>query len=60
MKEEIAKIKENSIKEISNCQDEKNLNDLKVKYLGKSLLRVGESIVKYRSDKGLIFRTANY
>ena len=35
MKEEIAKIKENSIKEISNCQDEKNLNDLKVKYLGK-------------------------
>ena len=35
MKEEIAKIKENSMKEINNCKDEKQLNDLKVKYLGK-------------------------
>ncbi len=35
MKEQIAKIKENSIQEISKCQDEKELNELKVKYLGK-------------------------
>ena len=35
MKEEIAKIKENSIKEIEQCTEEKSLNDLKVKYLGK-------------------------
>ena len=35
MKEEISKIKENSIKEINQCNDLKTLNDLKVKYLGK-------------------------
>lgn len=35
MKEQIAKIKENSIKEISNSKDLKELNDLRVKYLGK-------------------------
>ena len=35
MKEEIAKIKENSLKEIENCKEEKELNELKVKYLGK-------------------------
>ena len=35
MKEQIAKIKENSIKEITACQEEKELNELKVKYLGK-------------------------
>ena len=35
MREQISKIKENSIQEISNCTDLKNLNDLKVKYLGK-------------------------
>ena len=35
MKEEIIKIKENSIKEIGNCETEKELSELKVKYLGK-------------------------
>ena len=35
MKEEIAKIKENSIKEMEASQNLKELNDLKVKYLGK-------------------------
>ena len=35
MKEQIAKIKENSVKEISQCKEEKELNELKVKYLGK-------------------------
>ena len=35
MKEEIAKIKEDSIKEISNSKDLKELNVLRVKYLGK-------------------------
>jgi phenylalanyl-tRNA synthetase alpha chain len=35
MKEEIAKIKESSIQEIGNCKEEKELNELKVKYLGK-------------------------
>ena len=35
MKEEIAKIKENSVKEIKGCKEEKELNELKVKYLGK-------------------------
>ena len=35
MKEEIAKIKENSLKEISESKDLKTLGDLKVKYLGK-------------------------
>ena len=35
MKEEIAKIKENSQKEINDCQDLRQLSDLKVKYLGK-------------------------
>ena len=35
MKEEIAKIKENSLKEIKERTDLKTLNDLRVKYLGK-------------------------
>ena len=35
MKEEIARIKEDSQKEIQNCKDLKILRDLKVKYLGK-------------------------
>ena len=35
MKEEVLKIKENSQKEINECVDFKNLNELKVKYLGK-------------------------
>ena len=35
MKEQIEKIKEESLKEINNCNDEKKLNDIKVKYLGK-------------------------
>ncbi len=35
MKEKIEKIRENSIKEISSCKNEKELNELKVKYLGK-------------------------
>lgn len=35
MKEEIEKIKENSIQEITKCDNLKALNDLKVKYLGK-------------------------
>ncbi len=35
MKEEILKIKENSLKDIEKCENLKNLNDLKVKYFGK-------------------------
>ena len=35
MKEQIEKIKENSLKEIKACKDEKALNELRVKYLGK-------------------------
>lgn len=35
MKEEIAKMKEISVKEISSCKEEKELKELKVKYLGK-------------------------
>ena len=35
MKEEITKIKENSIKEINACENLKTLNDVRVKYLGK-------------------------
>ncbi len=35
MKEQIAKMKENSLKEIEKCIDEKQLNEVKVKYLGK-------------------------
>ena len=35
MKEKIATIKANSIKEISSCENLKELSDLKVKYLGK-------------------------
>ena len=35
MKEEITKIQESSIKEISNSKDLKELNELRVKYLGK-------------------------
>ena len=31
MREEIAKIKENSMKEIKQCQEEKQLNELRVK-----------------------------
>ena len=35
MKEQIEKIKENSLKEINSCEEEKKLNELRVKYLGK-------------------------
>ena len=35
MKEKIEEIKKQSIKEIENCTTQKELNDLKVKYLGK-------------------------
>lgn len=35
MKEQIAQIKENSKNEITNCNDIRELNDVKVKYLGK-------------------------
>ncbi len=35
MREEIMKIKENAIKEIEACQEERELNEWKVKYLGK-------------------------
>ena len=35
MKDKIAKIKENSTNEIKNCDNLKQLNELKVKYLGK-------------------------
>ena len=37
MKEQILKIKETSQKEINECEDLKNLNELKVKYLGKKV-----------------------
>ena len=35
MRQEIMKIKENAIKEIEACQEERELNEWKVKYLGK-------------------------
>ena len=35
MKEEITKIKENSIKEINECKDTKTLSEIKIKYIGK-------------------------
>ena len=35
MKEQIEKIKENSKKEIMKCENIKELNEIKVKYLGK-------------------------
>ena len=35
MKEKIEEIKKQSIKEIENCTTQKELNELKVKYLGK-------------------------
>lgn len=35
MKEEILKIKENSLQDIKKCEDLKQLTDVKVKYLGK-------------------------
>ena len=35
MKEQIEKIKQDSLKQINNCKDEKSLNELRVKYLGK-------------------------
>lgn len=50
MKEEIAKIKENSIKEIKQCNDEKELNELRVKYLGKK----GELTTVLRSMGNLL------
>ena len=49
MKEQIAKIKENSKTEITNCTDMKELNDLKVKYLGKK----GELTLVLRGMGGL-------
>ena len=35
VKEQILKIKENSLNEIKNCKESKQLNELRVKYLGK-------------------------
>ena len=35
MEEQIKKIEENSEKEINNCKEEKQLNEIRVKYLGK-------------------------
>ena len=35
MKEKIERIKKTSLQEISNCKDEKILNELRIKYLGK-------------------------
>ena len=49
MKEQIAKIKENSKTEITDCTDMKELNDLKVKYLGKK----GELTLVLRGMGGL-------
>lgn len=49
MKEEISKIKEKSVKEIEQCNEEKQLNELKVKYLGKK----GELTVVLRGMGGL-------
>lgn len=49
MKEQIAKIKENSITEVKESKDLKSLNDLKVKYLGKK----GELTVVLRGMGGL-------
>ena len=40
MEEEIAKIKENSIKEMENSKDLKSLNDIRVKYSRDRLLKV--------------------
>ena len=50
MKEQIAKIKENSKTEITDCTDMKELNDLKVKYLGKK----GELTLVLRGMGGLL------
>ena len=49
MKEQIANIKEKSIKEISNSKDLKELNELRVKYLGKK----GELTLILRGMGGL-------
>ena len=49
MKEKIASIKEKSIKEISNSKDLKELNELRVKYLGKK----GELTLILRGMGGL-------
>ena len=49
MKEKIAKIKERAIPEITNCKDLKELNDLRVKYLGKK----GELTLVLRGMGGL-------
>ena len=49
MKEQIASIKEKSIKEISESKDLKELNELRVKYLGKK----GELTLILRGMGGL-------
>ena len=49
MKEQIEQIKENSINEIENAKDLKQLQDLKVKYLGKK----GELTAVLRGMGGL-------
>ena len=49
MKEQIEKIKENSLREVENCNDEKVLNDIRVKYLGKK----GELTTVLRGMGGL-------
>lgn len=52
MKEEITKIRENSIREISECKERVVLNELKVKYLGKK----GELTAVLRGMGALIAR----
>ena len=49
MKEQIAKIKEEALKEIQNSNDLQTLNDVKVKYLGKKGELTGKSFKKNRS-----------
>ncbi len=49
MKEQIEQIKNASIKEINDAKDQKNLQDIKVKYLGKK----GELTTVLRGMGGL-------
>ena len=49
MREQIEKIKKNSLQEISNCENEKSLNEIRVKYLGKK----GELTAVLRGMGGL-------
>ena len=49
MKEQISKIKETSVEEIKKAEDLKELNDIRVKYLGKK----GELTAVLRGMGGL-------